>query len=104
MYWLRRMRYLLQSRGHHHYCFLAHLQRMLVCYGAVKSKEKKWLSSIFTEISPDCDCAPWHDASLVPDIDLGGHDIVATDTASADLIKNRQDYKIEIAKAFSPGR
>ena len=62
--------------------------------------------NFLTEISPDCDCAPWHDASLVPDIGiLGGHDIVAIDKASADLIKNRQDYKIrDCKKLFPPGK
>ena len=41
-------------------------------------------------ITPDCDCVPWSDAPIVPDIGiLASRDPVAIDQASYDLV-NRQ--------------
>jgi uncharacterized Fe-S center protein len=41
-------------------------------------------------ITPDCDCAPWSDAPIVPDIGfVASTDPVAIDQASYDLV-NRQ--------------
>lgn len=66
------------------------LQERMVEYtaGAIKGKEDKVaFINFLTDISPDCDCTPWHDASLVPDLGiLGSHDIVAIDSASVGLI------------------
>ncbi|MBP9015375.1 MAG: DUF362 domain-containing protein [Candidatus Atribacteria bacterium] len=84
------------------------LQERMVehAYGAVTSKGAKVaFINFLTEISPDCDCSPWHDASLVPDIGiLGGNDIVAIDKASADLIKKSVGLQNSgLKSAFSPG-
>ncbi len=110
MYWLRRMRYLLQSRGHHHYLvfFISTLQERMAeyAYGAAEQGRKSGFHQFSHRNKPDCDCAPWHDASLVPDIIgiLGGHDIVAIDKASADLIKKSEGLQnSRLQKAFSPG-
>lgn len=70
------------------------LQERMVEYafGALKDKrEKAAFVNFLVDISPDCDCAPWHDASLVPDIGiLGSTDIVAIDQASGDLIREAE--------------
>ncbi|MGB9927199.1 MAG: DUF362 domain-containing protein [Methanosarcina sp.] len=60
-------------------------------YGAVKGKENRvGYINFLVRITPDCDCVPWSDASIVPDIGiLASKDPVALDQASYDLI-NRQ--------------
>jgi len=60
-------------------------------YGAVKGKEKKrGFMNFLLNITPDCDCVPWSDTSIVPDIGiLASKDPVAIDAASFDLI-NRE--------------
>lgn len=60
-------------------------------YGAVKGKEKKrGFLNFLLNITPDCDCVPWSDTSIVPDIGiLASKDPVAIDAASFDLI-NRE--------------
>ena len=41
-------------------------------------------------ITPDCDCLPWSDASIVPDIGiLASKDPVAIDHASYDLVNSQ---------------
>lgn len=59
--------------------------------GAVKGKEKRvGFFNILLNITPDCDCVSWSDASFVPDIGiLASRDPVAVDQASFDLV-NRQ--------------
>jgi uncharacterized Fe-S center protein len=58
-------------------------------FGAVKGKKAGYISFL-TRITPDCDCVPWSDASVVPDIGiLASTDPVAIDAASYDLV-NRQ--------------
>lgn len=60
-------------------------------YGAVKNKESKvGYINFLMNITPDCDCVPWSDAPIVPDIGiLASTDPVAIDKASYDLI-NKQ--------------
>jgi len=60
-------------------------------YGILKQKQPKYAFINFVlDVSPDCDCASWHDANIVPDVGiLGSHDIVAIDQASADLINQQ---------------
>lgn len=60
-------------------------------YGAVKRKEDRvGYVNFLIKITPDCDCVPWSDASIVPDIGiLASKDPVALDQASYDLV-NRQ--------------
>jgi uncharacterized protein len=56
--------------------------------GALKDKENRSLFVNFlTQISPACDCYPYADAPIVPDIGiLAATDPVAIDQASADLL------------------
>ncbi|MCQ8893645.1 MAG: DUF362 domain-containing protein [Methanolinea sp.] len=60
--------------------------------GAVSGKEKKTgYMNFLLQITPDCDCVPWSDASIVPDIGiLASTDPVAIDAASFDLV-NREE-------------
>jgi uncharacterized protein len=59
-----------------------------VAFGVLKAKrEKSVFLNFLMEITPDCDCPPWSDNPLVPDIGiLASRDIVAVDAASADLV------------------
>ena len=59
--------------------------------GAVAGKENRvGFFNFLLNITPDCDCVPWSDAPLVPDIGiLASRDPVAIDQASFDLV-NRQ--------------
>jgi uncharacterized Fe-S center protein len=58
-------------------------------FGAAKGKKTGYISFL-THITPDCDCVPWSDAPIVPDIGiLASKDPVAIDAASFDLV-NRQ--------------
>ena len=44
-------------------------------------------------ITPDCDCFPFSDAPIVPDIGiLASRDPVAIDTASLDLVNRQQGF------------
>jgi len=56
--------------------------------GVTKSHEGSiGYMNFLTNISPDCDCAPWSDAAIVPDIGfLSSDDPVAIDQASFDLV------------------
>jgi len=60
-------------------------------YGVVKSLEGRiGYINFLTNITPDCDCVPWSDAPIVPDIGfLASTDPVAIDQASYDLV-NKQ--------------
>jgi uncharacterized Fe-S center protein len=64
-------------------------------YGTVKNKRGKvGYINFLTEITPDCDCVPWSDAPLVPDIGiLASNDPVALDTASYDLVNQQRGFK-----------
>jgi uncharacterized protein len=59
-----------------------------VAFGVLKDKLKRSLFLNFIlEVTPDCDCLPWSDHPLVPDIGiLASRDSVAIDAASADLV------------------
>ena len=60
-------------------------------YGAVKGrKAKTGYINFLMNITPDCDCASWSDAPIVPDIGiLAGTDPVAMDKASLDLVNTQ---------------
>jgi len=84
------------------------LQEKIVesAYGLIKIKEPKVaFINFITDVSPDCDCSGWHDASIVPDIGiLGSHDIVAIDQASVDLVNKSIGLKESaLSKSFNPG-
>lgn len=77
------------------------IERMIeYAYGAVKSKKRKvGYINFLTEITPDCDCVPWSDAPLVPDIGImASKDPVALDTASYDLVNQQEGFKESILK------
>jgi len=63
-------------------------------YGAVQGKEQKvGFMNFLIRITPDCDCFPFNDASIVPDIGiLASKDPVAIDAASFDLVNQQQGY------------
>lgn len=47
------------------------------------------------DVSPDCDCVPWHDENIIPDIGLfGSKDIVSIDQASFDAVKRVESLKV----------
>ncbi|MGD0818238.1 MAG: DUF362 domain-containing protein [Methanomassiliicoccales archaeon] len=60
-------------------------------YGVARShKNKMGYLNFLINITPDCDCTPWSDAPIVPDIGfVASTDPVAIDQASFDLV-NRQ--------------
>ncbi|MGA2104570.1 MAG: DUF362 domain-containing protein [Methanoregula sp.] len=62
--------------------------------GAVKGKtDRIGYISFLTRITPDCDCVPWSDASIVPDIGiLASKDPVAIDAAACDLVNQQQGF------------
>lgn len=62
--------------------------------GAVKGKERKiGFMSFLTRITPDCDCVPWSDAPIVPDIGiLASTDPVAIDAAAYDLVNAQPGF------------
>lgn len=69
------------------------LERMAeYALGAVSTLKNKVLYiSFLMNITPDCDCVPWSDAPIVPDIGfLASTDPVAIDAAALDLINKER--------------
>ena len=64
-------------------------------YGAVKNKQNKiCYINFLMDITPDCDCVPWSDSPIVPDIGiLASKDPVALDTASYHLVNEQHGCK-----------
>jgi uncharacterized Fe-S center protein len=60
--------------------------------GAVAGKEGRvGYLNFLVNITPDCDCCPWSDGRIVPDIGiLASTDPVAIDAASFDLVNAQQ--------------
>jgi uncharacterized Fe-S center protein len=68
------------------------MERMVeYAYGAVKAKKGKvGYMNFLIRITPDCDCFPFSDTPIVPDIGiLASKDPVAIDTASFDLVNQQ---------------
>jgi uncharacterized Fe-S center protein len=63
-------------------------------YGALHGKQNKaGFINFLTRITPDCDCVPWSDAPIVPDIGiLASSDPVAIDAASFDLVNKQVGF------------
>jgi uncharacterized Fe-S center protein len=63
--------------------------------GAVKGKERRTgYLTFLVDITPDCDCVPWSDAPLVPDIGiLASTDPVALDKACYDLVNESEGFR-----------
>ena len=74
-------------------------------YGAVKNKKGKVMYINFLlQITPDCDCVPWSDAVIVPDIGiLASEDPVAIDQASLDLINQGGTDKFKLVHHHTLG-
>jgi uncharacterized Fe-S center protein len=62
--------------------------------GAVSGKKgRSGFFNFLVNITPDCDCVPWSDAPLVPDIGiLASSDPVALDKASFDLVNSQPGF------------
>ncbi|EYE89071.1 4Fe-4S ferredoxin [Fervidicella metallireducens AeB] len=72
------------------------LERMTeYALGAVQNKgDKIGYINFLMNITPDCDCVPWSDAPIVPDIGiLASKDPVAIDKASLDLVNQQIGLK-----------
>ena len=72
------------------------MERMIeYAYGAVRGKEKKiGFMNFLIRITPDCDCFPFSDAPIVPDIGiLASLDPVAIDAASFDLVNQQHGFQ-----------
>jgi uncharacterized Fe-S center protein len=68
------------------------IERMVeYAYGAVKQKkERVGFINFLINITPECDCLPWSDEPIVPDIGiLASTDPVAIDAASYDLVNQQ---------------
>jgi uncharacterized protein len=63
--------------------------------GAVRNKRGRvGYMNFLLDITPDCDCVPWSDTPIVPDIGiLASKDPVAIDTASYDLVNQQTGFK-----------
>ena len=63
--------------------------------GAVQSKKGKvGYMNFLMDITPDCDCLPWSDSPIVPDIGiLISYDPVAIDSASYDLVNMQRGFE-----------
>lgn len=70
-------------------------------YGFAKTHEKRiGYINFLLNITPDCDCAPWSDAPIVPDIGfLASIDPVAIDQASFDLVNKQLGFSNTLLSA-----
>lgn len=74
--------------------------------GAVSGKEGRvGYMNFLMNITPDCDCVPWSDNAIVPDIGiLASTDPVAIDHASYDLVNRQQGIRgSKLQTNFRPG-
>ena len=64
-------------------------------YGVVKNKQDRiCYLNFLMDITPDCDCVPWSDSPIVPDIGiLASNDPVALDAASYHLVNQQCGFK-----------
>ena len=75
--------------------------------GAVQGKDKRiGYMNFLIHITPECDCVPWSDAPIVPDIGiLASRDPVAIDMASFDLVKEQIGLKnSKLKQHYKPGQ
>jgi uncharacterized Fe-S center protein len=84
------------------------LQEKIVeyCYGVLKNKKRKsGFINFLMDVTPDCDCPPWSDKSIVADIGiLASKDIVAIDQASVDLVNREVGIDdTRLGKRVAPG-
>ncbi len=83
------------------------LERMMeYALGAVTGKEDHvGYINFLMNITPDCDCVPWSDAPIVPDIGiLASKDPVALDAACRDLVNKEAGFSASLLKTgHAPG-
>jgi len=75
-------------------------------YAAVKDKKGKvGYINFVIHVSPDCDCVPWSDHPIVPDIGiLASRDPVSLDHACYDLVNAQKGYEGSLLKSnIGPG-
>ena len=75
--------------------------------GVLKGKKNAAVFLNFiTQVSPACDCYPYNDAPIVPDIGIvASNDPVAIDQASADLVNEAEGLKSSsLTKNLEPGK
>jgi uncharacterized Fe-S center protein len=67
-------------------------------YAVLENKQDKaGFFSFIMDVTPDCDCTPWSDVSVVPDIGiLASRDPVAIEQASLDLVNAQEGLKDRI--------
>jgi hypothetical protein len=76
-------------------------------FGAIANKRSKvGFMNFLLGISPECDCVPWSDSPIVPDIGiLASTDPVALDKASYDLVNQQQGFSNSALKhSHAPGQ
>jgi len=76
-------------------------------YGSIANKRNKvGFMNFLLSISPECDCVPWSDSPIVPDIGiLASTDPVALDKASYDLVNQQQGFSNSALKhSHAPGQ
>ena len=74
--------------------------------GALKGKEGKTVFFNFIlDVTPECDCEPWADLPIVPDVGIvASRDPVAVDQASVDLVNKQHGLRESLLKSgFEPG-
>ncbi len=75
--------------------------------GAVAGKQGRvGYMNFLIHVTPECDCVPWSDAPIVPDIGiLASTDPVAIDQASFDLVSGQPGLKgSRLVSGFEPGQ
>ena len=87
---------------------MANFQKKMVeyAYGVLKGKEEKTIFINFiTQVSPECDCCPFSDAPIVPDVGIvASIDPVAIDQASTDLVNKQPGNPLSKLKSgLRPG-
>ena len=87
---------------------MADFQKKMVeyAYGVLKGKNEKTLFINFiTQVSPECDCYPYADAPVVPDVGIvASTDPVAIDQASTDLVNQQPGYPFsKLQSGLKPG-
>ncbi|MBI5523271.1 MAG: DUF362 domain-containing protein [Desulfarculus sp.] len=84
------------------------LRRMVAYTKAVLQgkQERSLFFNFLTDISPACDCYPFQDAAMVPDLGVAASlDPVALDQASADLVNQAQgSAQSQLKHAHAPGQ
>ena len=77
-----------------------------ICLRATRNKVGKMgFINFVTRVSPDCDCFPWSDHPIVPDVGiLASKDPLALDKACYDLVNKQRGYQdTKLKGGWEPG-